>query len=88
MAESYQLPAPLKDMERAEKIHACYLHACLKYVTKDHLTNASLRQRFGLEDGENSVASRIIRDAIEAGKIKPLDPDTAPRYMKYVPYWA
>lgn len=20
--------------------------------------------------------------------IKPLDPDTAPRYMKYLPYWA
>lgn len=79
---------PLKEMEREEKTHACYLHACLKYVTREHMTNSSLRQRFGLSDKENSVASRIIRDAVKAGRIKPLDPNTAPRYMKYIPFWA
>ncbi|MFT8320735.1 MAG: ATP-binding protein [Bacillus sp. (in: firmicutes)] len=79
---------PFKEMERKEKIHACYLHASLKYVTREHMTNASLRQRFGLADKDNSVASRIIRDAVEAGTIKLLDPDTAPRYMKYIPFWA
>lgn len=76
------------EMERKEKIHACYLHACLKYVSREYTTNASLRQRFGLENKDNSVVSRIIKDAVEAGKIKPLDPQAAPRYMKYIPFWA
>ncbi len=79
---------PLNEMEREEKTHACYLHACLKYVSKEQLTNASLRQRFGLAAKDNSVASRIIKDALDAGRIKQLDPNTAPRYMKYIPYWA
>ncbi|WP_242257266.1 ATP-binding protein [Bacillus cereus group sp. BfR-BA-01379] len=79
---------PFAKMERKEKIHACYLHASLKYVTREHMTNATLRQRFGLADKNNSIASRIIRDAVEVEVIKPLDPDTAPRYMKYVPFWA
>lgn len=28
------------------------------------------------------------KDAVEFGLIKPLEPDTAPRYMKYFPVWA
>ncbi|WP_391207701.1 ATP-binding protein [Psychrobacillus sp. L4] len=79
---------PFNEMERQEKIHACYLHACLKYVTKEYMTNASLRHRFGLDDKNSSTASRIIRDAVDAQKLKPLDPTTAPRYMKYIPFWA
>jgi ATP-dependent DNA helicase RecG len=78
---------PFAEMEREKKIHACYLHASLKYVTREYLTNTSLRQRFGMEDKDSSIASRIIKDAVNAGKIKPLDPETAPRYMKYIPYW-
>lgn len=79
---------PFKDMEREEKMRACYLHACLRYVTRDFMTNATLRQRFGMDDKQNSVASRIIRDCVEAGVVKAKDPETAPRHMKYVPYWA
>ena len=26
---------PMADMDRAERMRACYLHACLKYVTRD-----------------------------------------------------
>ena len=26
--------------------------------------------------------------AVEKGMVKPLDPNTAPRYMRYIPYWA
>ena len=32
--------------------------------------------------------SRLIKEAVELKLIKPLDPDTAPRYMKYIPIWA
>ncbi|WP_281863986.1 ATP-binding protein [Planomicrobium okeanokoites] len=81
-------PKSFSNMEQDERIHACYLHACLKYVMKEHLTNGTLRSRFGLEDSQNSVVSRLIRDSVNAGRIKPLKPDTAPRHMKYIPFWA
>jgi ATP-dependent DNA helicase RecG len=38
------------------------------------MTNTSLRQRFGLESKDSSIASKIIKDAVTVGKIKPLDP--------------
>jgi ATP-dependent DNA helicase RecG len=79
---------PFSNMNRDERIRACYLHACLKYVSREYTTNASLRQRFGLDEQHISISSRIIRDTVEEGKIRPIDPSTAPRYMKYVPFWA
>ena len=38
---------PLSQMDRAERIRACYLHACRRYVMRQPMTNASLRLRFG-----------------------------------------
>jgi len=75
-------------MSKENKVRACYLHACLKYVMRDYMTNTSLRERFGLDDIGISSVSRIIRDAMEDGQIKHLDSNTAPRYFKYIPYWA
>ena len=43
---------------------------------------------FSLDEKEKYKVSRIIKDTIEAKLIKPVDPDTAPRYMRYVPFWA
>ena len=77
-----------KDMSKDDKIRARYLHACLKYVMRENMTNSSLRERFGLKDKDISTISRIIKDAIAAKRIKASDPDTAPRYLKYVPFWA
>lgn len=79
---------PFSEMGREEKIQACYLHSSLKYVSREYMTNTSLRLRFGLEDKSKSTISRIIREAVEEGKIKPLAPDTAPKHMKYIPFWA
>ena len=31
---------------------------------------------------------RLIKEAVAPEFIKPLDPTTAPRYMKYIPIWA
>lgn len=79
----------LNDTDRNEKIRACYQHACLKYVSNEKMTNQSLRERFGIEDKNYSIASRIIRDAIEAKVIKEDDPDNKSRkYACYIPYWA
>jgi len=65
-----------------------YLHACVKYVEGDELTNSSLRIRFGLKESSAGSISRLIKDAVDAKMIKPFDPKTAPRYMKYIPIWA
>lgn len=42
-------PRPLSSMDRAERVRAVYLHACLRYVGREYLTNTSVRQRFGIE---------------------------------------
>ena len=64
----------LNDMDRADRVRACYLHACLRYVERNPMTNSSLRERFGIEEKNSAIASRIIRDAIEDGMVKPFDP--------------
>ena len=79
---------PLTAMDKADRVRACYLHACLKYVTRDYLTNASLRGRFGVEEKNKAAVSRYIREAVEAGAIKPFDEEAARRLMKYLPFWA
>jgi ATP-dependent DNA helicase RecG len=78
----------LNDMDRADRVRACYLHACLRYVERNPMTNSSLRERFGIEEQNSATASRIIRDAIEDGLIKPYDPEQGKKYAKYHPFWA
>lgn len=79
---------PYAKMDKEDRLRACYLHACLKYVNNDYLTNTSLRERFGIETKNNAMVSRIIKNGIQENLIKAYSEDTAPRYMKYVPYWA
>lgn len=79
---------PYAKMDKEDKLRACYLHACLKYVNNDYLTNTSLRERFGIDPKNNAMVSRIIKNGIQENLIKAYSEDTAPRYMKYVPYWA
>ena len=81
-------PKPLSQMDKDERIRACYQHACLKYVTRSYLTNASVRKRFGIDDKNSAIASRLIKEAVEAGIVAQYDPKASKKYMKYVPYWA
>lgn len=59
-----------REMDKADRIRACYLHACLRYVQRDFLTNASLRERFAVEEKNKAAVSRYIREAVEARMIK------------------
>ena len=70
-----------------DKVWSTYLHACLKYIEGDALTNTSLRERFGLKVTSSGQVSRLIKETVTKGLLKPLDPDTAPRYMRYIPLW-
>lgn len=79
---------PFSDLSVEERLWSCYLHACIKYIQGEYLTNSSLRERFGVPASSAAVISRLIKEAIAKHYIKPFDPDTAPRYMKYMPIWA
>ena len=81
-------PIPLNRMEKDDRIRACYLHACLKRVNSEFLTNSSVRERFGIVARNSATASRLIKEAVEAGRILPYDPDASKKFMKYVPWWA
>lgn len=79
-------PRDLSAMDRSDRTRAVYLHACLKFVAFEDVTNSSVRERFGISDP--SKASRLIAEAVEAGRIVPVDPSAGRRYMKYQPFWA
>lgn len=79
---------PFTNISQEGKLWSCYLHACIKYIQEEQLTNSSLRERFGLPESSSGVVSRLIKEAIEKRLLKAFDPNTAKRYMKYIPIWA
>jgi predicted HTH transcriptional regulator len=80
---------PYSEMDRKERVRAIYLHASLRYVQRDYLTNSSLRDRFGIEKENSSMVSRLIKDAVEDNAIKPVDAESDSRkFARYWPIWA
>ncbi len=77
-----------KDMDKADRIRACYLHACLRYVERDFMTNSTLRERFGIEKKNSATVSRVIKDTLDAEQIQLYDKDASRKYVKYVPWWS
>ena len=78
----------LSGWSKEEKIRTCYIYVCYCYVNGIDATNTVLRDRFGVADKNKATVSRIIKDTVEKGYIRLYDESTAPRYYKYVPYWA
>lgn len=76
-----------KDMSRIDRIRACYQHAVLRWVSKDFMSNASLRTRFAIKDSNYPMVSKVIKDTIGAGLIKPADPENKSNKKQYVPFW-
>ena len=79
---------PLSRMDKNDRTRACYLHACLRYVQRNFMTNTTLRERFGIEAKNSATASRLIKEAVDAGLIKPYEEGAAKKMMQYVPFWA
>ena len=75
-------------MDREERIRACYLHAGLKWLERDEMTNSSLRERFGIEEHNKASVSRIIADTVKAGLVKPSGEKQGKKYARYLPFWA
>ncbi|MBA3727324.1 MAG: putative DNA binding domain-containing protein [Armatimonadetes bacterium] len=79
----------IDEMDRNNRIRACYQHCCLRYVMNEQMTNQSLRERFKLPAKKAATVSQIISATVDAGKIKLADPtQKSSRYWKYVPFWA
>ena len=81
-------PRALTKMDPADRVRAVYLHACLRYVERDFMTNTTLRGRFGLDTKNSAVASRLIKEALGLQVIRLHDQSAPPKYRKYVPVWA
>lgn len=79
-------PRGFPSMSPGERVRACFQHAALRYLAGHKMTNASLRERFGLSSTNAAAVSRIIREALEANVIRLADPN-APK-SGYVPVWA
>ncbi|MCK4546928.1 MAG: putative DNA binding domain-containing protein [Candidatus Eisenbacteria sp.] len=79
-------PRDFVAMDRQDRIRACYQHACLCYVSGKQMTNATLRQRLRIEKRNYPLASRIIRDSIDAKLIRQAGGTT--KDARYVPFWA
>jgi predicted HTH transcriptional regulator len=82
-------PRSFEDMDREDRIRACYQHCVLRYVMRERMTNQSLRDRFKLPESKSAVVSQVIAATIEEGRIKSDEAVGGSRkYARYVPFWA
>lgn len=82
-------PKKYADMTNDERIEACYQHSIIEYYGNGGFSNASLRKRFGMHDKQAAQISLLIKDTMDAVKIKPKDTENvSKKFSLYVPYWA
>lgn len=82
-------PRSLRLMDKADKIRACYQHACLRHEHGDQMSNQSFRERMGIEEKNYPIVSRIIADTLASGLIKLYDPENkSKKHTRYIPIWA
>ncbi len=79
-------PRSFAEMTPEERVRACYQHAALKFVNGEKMKNATLRERFGIEDHNASQVSQVIRQALDRDLIRPADANHP--QAGYVPIWA
>jgi predicted HTH transcriptional regulator len=77
------------EMDKKDRIRACYQHACLKFVSNEKMTNQTLRERLGIDEKNYPMVSRIFKETLEAGMIKESNPDNISKKLSsYIPIWA
>ena len=82
-------PMKLTTMNPADRIRACYQHACLMYVSNQKTNNSSLRKRFGLDASNAASTSRYFAEALKAKVIRIGNPESkSTKDRWYVPIWA
>jgi len=77
------------EMDRDDRIRACYQHCALRYVMRQETNNQSLRERFHLPESRSVVVSQVLAATVQAGLVKTEDKATASRkFARYVPFWS
>lgn len=77
------------EMSKADRVRACYQHACLQFLSNKRMSNQTLRDRFNLSESKAPTVSLIISAAKDDGLIKSDEGDTSStRYARYLPFWA
>jgi predicted HTH transcriptional regulator len=77
-------PKEFKHMSQEDRVRACYQHCTLQYVLWiNRMSNSTLRKRFNIPESNYPLATKIINEAKEKGKIKVWD-----KPKEYIPYWA
>jgi ATP-dependent DNA helicase RecG len=51
------------------------------------MTNATLRERFSLPDGEYQATAALITELVRSNRILPAEEGQGRRNARYVPYW-
>lgn len=66
------------------------LFACMLKARKprEYMTNATLRERFKIEQKNSSMISRLLNETCAIGLIKISDDSTSDKNRKYLPFWA
>lgn len=82
-------PKPFEEMDRDERVRACYQHCVLKWVMRERMTNQTLRARFHLPESKSATVSQVIAATVEDGLIKPdQSVGESKRFARYLPGWA
>ena len=82
-------PRDFADMNRDDRIRACFQHCALKWVMRERMTNQSLRERFHLPEDKSTIVSQIIAAAVETNLIKADERAGGSRkFARYLPFWA
>jgi ATP-dependent DNA helicase RecG len=78
-----------EEMDRDDRVRACYQHCALKWVMSERMTNQTLRERFRLTEGKSAIASQVISAAIDSGLVKSDEAVGGSRkFARYLPFWA
>jgi predicted HTH transcriptional regulator len=80
-------PKKFEELTKEEKHRACFYHCIIRWIERDYMSNASLRERFSLRPEDYQAISALIAEMIKRGRIVPADPNQSNRLAKYVPYW-
>lgn len=80
---------PFENMDRDDRVRACYQHCALKWVMSERMTNQTLRVRFHLPESKVASVSQVISAATDTGMIK-LDEKAggSRKFARYLPFWA
>lgn len=71
-------PRRFEDMDRDDRVRACYQHCALKWVMSERMTNQSLRERFKLGESKSAVISQILRPRLNLDLLSPMKPLEVP----------